>query len=268
MVDAIDRADLPALCDELGDLVFEAVFLAQLCAEDGRFTLADALDTAAAKLIRRHPHVFGEDAGSDAMTSDDVKRRWEQIKAAERDAAGQPPSLLGGIPAALPALLRAYRIGRRTATAGFDWDRPDAVLRKVREELSEVEAALQHGRPGRRRGGTGRPVVLRRQPRTASRRGARRCARRREPQIHPAIRRPRAALPRGGSGAAGRVAGPRWIGPGTASSRPSGPEISRPASYIEAPDPCALRTRMRLPSEQTSIAPARPVSSNVVPAAP
>ena len=147
VVDAIDRGDLPGLCDELGDLVFEAVFLAQLCAEDGRFTLADALDAAAAKLIRRHPHVFGEDARSDAMTSDDVKRRWEQIKAAERDAAGQPPSLLGGIPGALPALLRAYRIGRRTATVGFDWERPADVLDKVREELSEVEAAVQREAP-------------------------------------------------------------------------------------------------------------------------
>ena len=147
VVDAIDRGDLPGLCDELGDLVFEAVFLAQLCAEDGRFTLADALDAAAAKLIRRHPHVFGEDARSDAMTSDDVKRRWEQIKAAERDAAGQPPGLLGGIPGALPALLRAYRIGRRTATVGFDWERPADVLDKVREELSEVEAAVQREAP-------------------------------------------------------------------------------------------------------------------------
>ena len=146
VVDAIDREDLPALCEELGDLVFEAVFLAQLCAEDGHFTLADSLEAAAAKLIRRHPHVFGDDAESGALTPDEVKRRWEQIKATERGAAGKPPGLLGGIPPALPALLRAYRIGRRAATVGFDWDRPDAVLGKVREELAEVEAAVQRGR--------------------------------------------------------------------------------------------------------------------------
>ena len=146
VVDAIDREDLPALCDELGDLVFEAVFLAQLCAEDGHFTLADALEAAAAKLIRRHPHVFGGDAEPRALSSDDVKRRWEQIKAGERGAAGESPGLLGGIPPALPALLRAYRIGRRAATVGFDWDRPAAVLDKVREELAEVEAAVQDGR--------------------------------------------------------------------------------------------------------------------------
>lgn len=148
VVDAIDRGDLPALCDEIGDFVFEAVFLAQLCDEDGHFTLADALEAAAAKLIRRHPHVFGGAAESQALTSDDVKRNWERIKADERGAAGEAPSLLGGIPPALPALLRAYRIGRRAATVGFDWEQPDAVLDKVREELAEVEAAVQHGNAG------------------------------------------------------------------------------------------------------------------------
>ena len=148
VVDAIDRTDLPGLCDELGDLVLEAVFLAQLCTEDGHFTLADALEAAAAKLVRRHPHVFGDDADSRALTSADVKRRWEEIKAAERSAAGEAPSLLGGIPPALPALLRAYRIGRRAATVGFDWDRPAAVLHKVREELAEVEAAVERGDAG------------------------------------------------------------------------------------------------------------------------
>lgn len=146
VVDAIDREDLPALCDELGDLVFEAVFVAQLCAEDGRFTLADALEVAAAKLIRRHPHVFGDDAEADALPPAEVKRRWEQIKASERRTAGKPSGLLSGIPQALPALLRAYRIGRRAATAGFDWNGPDAVTGKVREELAEVEAAVQRGR--------------------------------------------------------------------------------------------------------------------------
>lgn len=143
VVDAIDRTDLPALRDELGDLVFEAVFLAQLCAEEDRFTLADALDAAAAKLIRRHPHVFGDDTERQALTSDDVKRNWERIKAEERGEAGERPGLLSGLPPALPALLRAYRIGRRAATVGFDWEQPAAVLDKVREELSEVEAAVR-----------------------------------------------------------------------------------------------------------------------------
>ena len=143
VLDAIDRADAAALCDELGDLVFEAVFLAQLCAEDRRFTIADALDAAAAKLIRRHPHVFGDEPARTAtLTAAEVKRRWEAIKAGEQAAAGRAPSLLGSVPAALPALLRAYRIGKRAATVGFDWTRADDVLDKVREELAEVEAAV------------------------------------------------------------------------------------------------------------------------------
>ncbi len=151
VLDAIDRADAAALCDELGDLIFEAIFLAQVCAEEGRFTIADALDAAAAKLIRRHPHVFGDGegdrAGADGLTAGDVKRRWEEIKAGEREAAGQAPSLLGSVPPTLPALLRAYRISKRAATVGFDWTRPDDVLLKVREELSEVEAAIGQGAP-------------------------------------------------------------------------------------------------------------------------
>ena len=148
VVDAIDRDDAAELCGELGDLVFEAVFVAQLAAEDQRFTIDDALESVALKLIRRHPHVFGETAGeTPEMSANDVKRRWEEIKADERQAEGRAPSLLGGIPAALPALLRAYRIGRRTATVGFDWDRADGVMDKVREELAEVEEAAAADAP-------------------------------------------------------------------------------------------------------------------------
>ena len=145
VVDAIDRGDADALRDELGDLVFEAVFLAQLCADDGRFNIADSLESVAVKLIRRHPHVFDTTGGTAPVSSSDVKRQWEEIKAAEQEDTGQVPSLLGGIPAALPALLRAYRIGRRTATVGFDWDTPSGVTDKVREELSEVEEAVASG---------------------------------------------------------------------------------------------------------------------------
>ena len=143
VLDAIDRADAKALCDELGDLVFEAVFLAQLCAENGQFTIADVLKSAADKLVRRHPHVFGDrDTRGSVKTAEDVKRRWEAIKAGEQEAAGQQPSLLGSIPAALPALLRAGRIGKRVATVGFDWERPAQVLKKVDEELIELREAI------------------------------------------------------------------------------------------------------------------------------
>ena len=151
VLDALDRGDPKALCDELGDLVFEAVFLAQLCAEENHFTITDALEAATTKLIRRHPHVFGDHEADRAAvkTSEDVKRRWEEIKADEQQAAGQQPSLLGGIPATLPALLRAYRIGKRAATVGFDWERPGDVMRKVEEELAEVQAAITESRRDR-----------------------------------------------------------------------------------------------------------------------
>lgn len=147
VIDAIDQDDTDALRDELGDLIFETVFVAQLCAEEGRFTMADALESVAVKLIRRHPHVFDTDDDTAPISSTDVKRRWEEIKAAEQEATGKAPSLLGGIPGALPALLRAYRIGKRTATVGFDWERPVEVIDKVREELAEVEAAVAEGSP-------------------------------------------------------------------------------------------------------------------------
>ena len=150
VLDALDRADPKALCDELGDLVFEAIFLAQLCTEEGHFTITDALEAATTKLIRRHPHVFGDRDGghTSVKTADDVKRRWEEIKADEQQAAGQQPSLLGGIPATMPALLRAYRIGRRAATVGFDWNEPGEVMRKVEEELSELRAAIDESHHG------------------------------------------------------------------------------------------------------------------------
>lgn len=146
LVDALDSSDMTALRDELGDFVFQAVFLAQLCTEAGHFTLADAIEAAAEKLVRRHPHVFKVEAeaaaGRDIRTAADVKRRWEEIKAGEQLAAGREPSLLGGIPQALPGLLRAYRMGRRAATVGFDWTRTEDVAGKVDEELAELREAM------------------------------------------------------------------------------------------------------------------------------
>jgi len=151
VIDAIDADDMDALRDELGDFMFEAVFLAQVSAEDAHFTLADALRSAGNKLVRRHPHVFKveaeRDAGRHPLSAADVKRRWEEIKAEEQQDAGQEPRLLGGLPRGLPALLRAYRMGRRAATVGFDWDQPSGALDKVDEELVELRAAIAEGRP-------------------------------------------------------------------------------------------------------------------------
>ena len=149
VIDAINHNDPKALQDELGDFVFEAVFLAQVCAEEGQFTLADALGAVTRKLIRRHPHVFDINgdthAKKDLKSADEVKRRWEEIKAAEQKSQGQDPSILGGIPRGLPGLLRAYRMGRRVATVGFAWDQPSGIINKVEEELQELKDAIAGG---------------------------------------------------------------------------------------------------------------------------
>ena len=152
VVDAIDRGDPTALCDELGDLLLEAVFVAQICAEAGDFTISDAADAVVAKLIRRHPHVFGgsdpeTDAGRRKLSPTEVKQQWEQIKTRERAGTPEPATLLDGIPEALPSLLRASRIGARTANVGFDWDAPSDVLEKVDEEMEELRQAVESADP-------------------------------------------------------------------------------------------------------------------------
>ena len=148
VVDAIDRGDLAGLKEEIGDLVLEAVFLAQVAHEQDAFEIRDALDSVCAKLVRRHPHVFGTgDEAAPTLTAADVKRQWEVIKADERAAAGRKPGALGEIPESLPALLRACRIGKRAATVGFDWTAPAEVEAKVDEELRELRAARAQDSP-------------------------------------------------------------------------------------------------------------------------
>ncbi len=147
VLEAIDRHDHDELRDELGDFVFEAVFLAQLEAEAGRFTIADSLKSVADKLVRRHPHVFARNEAGNALDSaDQVRTRWEEIKAQERTShVGQakPRSLLSGIAPTLPSLLRAYHIGMRAASVGFDWSRAGDVVDKIDEELGELREAVQ-----------------------------------------------------------------------------------------------------------------------------
>ena len=139
---AIDRHDHAALCEELGDFVFEAVFLAQLEAEAGHFTIADSLERVADKLVRRHPHVFAREAGEAPLASaGQVRTRWEEIKAQERGDRTGGKTLLGGIPATLPSLLRAYQIGLRAASVGFDWTRAGDVIEKIQEEVDELREA-------------------------------------------------------------------------------------------------------------------------------
>ncbi|SRR5258706_7581803 len=147
VLEAIDRHDHAALCEELGDFVFEAVFLAQLEAEAGRFTIADSLQRVADKLLRRHPHVFARETGEAPLDSArQVRTRWEEIKAVERTTGGASATaktLLGGIVPTLPALLRAYHIGLRAASVGFEWSTSADVVDKIQEEVDELREVVE-----------------------------------------------------------------------------------------------------------------------------
>ncbi len=143
VLDAIDAKDWPGLVEELGDLMLQPVFFAQMAAEEGRFSIGDSLDAIVQKLIRRHPHIFAE--GS-AETPEDVKRRWNEIKAEEKQEKGEAPAtLLGSVPRNLPALVEAQRITDKAASAGFNWNNADQVIDKLHEELGELAEARQAG---------------------------------------------------------------------------------------------------------------------------
>lgn len=143
VLDAIDRGDTNALRGEIGDLIFEGVFLAQVCADAGLFTVADSLDAINAKLIRRHPHIF-DPSGRPLDTPGEVHQQWEQIKAKEQAAAGERRSVLRGLARSLPSLLRAYEIGTRVAAVGFDWTNTRDVVAKIEEEVAELRTAVAH----------------------------------------------------------------------------------------------------------------------------
>lgn len=146
VVDALDRADLPALCEELGDLLFQVVFLARLGSEDRAFDAGDVVEGIAAKMVRRHPHVFGDAKVDDAAA---VLVRWEEIKRGEKQDAGRSEpdaSVLSGIPPALPALVKAQRLGTKAARVGFDWAKDADVLAKLDEEAAELREAVASGK--------------------------------------------------------------------------------------------------------------------------
>jgi len=145
VAEALDGDSREALCEELGDLLFQIVFLARLAKEERAFTIEDVVRGIAEKMIRRHPHVFGD---ASAETSAEVLRNWEEIKRREKGAAEDAdpsPSLLDGVPPSLPALLRAQRLGAKAARVGFDWEPEVDILEKVREETEELDRALASG---------------------------------------------------------------------------------------------------------------------------
>lgn len=142
VLDAIDRADHDDLLGEIGDLLFEGVFLAQIETDDDRFTIADSLRHISDKLIRRHPHVFGDRAG--VNTPGQVLEQWEQIKAGEQQSRGEKKALLAGVPKSMPALARANEISTRVAAVGFDWAKAEDVITKIEEEVAELRDAAAH----------------------------------------------------------------------------------------------------------------------------
>jgi MazG family protein len=143
LLDALDREDYDALKAELGDFLLEAVFLAQICEEEGRFSIADSITAISDKLVRRHPHVFQPD-GTATLNPGQVKEQWEDIKAKERtDAPTKEKTVLGGVPRSMPSLLRAYELSTRAATVGFDWVKAEDVLDKIDEEVRELREAVE-----------------------------------------------------------------------------------------------------------------------------
>ena len=140
VIEAIDREDHPGLAEELGDLLLHVVFHARLGEEAGDFDIDTVIDGISKKLVRRHPHVFGNVSAS---TTADVLDNWEAIKIREKaDAGNQNSLLLDGIPAKLPALHEAHKISSRVARVGFDWDHIDGVFEKLHEEIDELRAAI------------------------------------------------------------------------------------------------------------------------------
>ena len=144
VADAIARGDLTDLKEELGDLLLQVVFHARMAEEQRAFAFGDVVQAITEKLIRRHPHVFGEERSD---TPQAVEGLWERIKAEEKAArnGGRSEGALAGVPVGLPALTRALKLQQKASKVGFDWNDPHAVLRKIREEADEIEAALGTG---------------------------------------------------------------------------------------------------------------------------
>lgn len=144
VADAIERGDLAALAEELGDLLLQVVYHAQMAKEQGLFDFDDVAQQIADKMVRRHPHVFGEERVESAA---EQRARWEAMKAAERAASGraQDASVLAGVPLGLPALTRAVKLQQRAARVGFDWPDATEIVDKLDEEIAELRAALAAG---------------------------------------------------------------------------------------------------------------------------
>jgi tetrapyrrole methylase family protein / MazG family protein len=167
VLETIDQRDAAKLREELGDVLLQVLFHSQIAAEAGTFTIEDVLEVLSAKLIRRHPHVFGNgDPTTNPTNGEQVLSQWEDIKRAERQAAGGAQSALDGVPKTLPALLRAYQTQARAARVGFDWPHNavglEQIFGKIAEEMSELREALSESEkiaPSSSAEGTGRENI-------------------------------------------------------------------------------------------------------------
>src|SRR5436190_4424473 len=142
VADAIARGDLADLREELGDLLLQVVFHARMAQERGTFDFGDVVLAITQKLLRRHPHVFGDARG---LSPEGVKQLWDRIKTEEKAGKAEPAGALAGVPVGLPALTRALKLQQKAGKVGFDWNDPMAVLAKIREEADEIEEAVRAG---------------------------------------------------------------------------------------------------------------------------
>lgn len=140
VLEAIDEGDPVKLCDELGDLLLQVVFHAEIAGEAGQFDMEDVINAVSTKMVKRHRHVFGEE---EAETPDDVMRIWEQVKKEEKGHETQT-KVLKDVPGNLPSLMRSYKVQEKAAQVGFDWDKAEDAFAKVREEVGELEEALNN----------------------------------------------------------------------------------------------------------------------------
>ena len=144
LLEAIESGNPADVCEETGDTLFQLIFIAELYREQGHFGIADCISSITNKMIRRHPHVYGD---KDLKDEAQLFKRWEAIKKEEKKEAGKSPaiSVLDSVPAGMPALLRSYKVSERAVRVGFDWDNMDGVLKKVEEEWKEFGQALKGG---------------------------------------------------------------------------------------------------------------------------
>lgn len=141
VLEAIDAEDPDMLCEELGDLLLQVVFHAQIAKENGQFSMDDVIHGVSNKMVNRHRHVFGD---KEAETADDVIRLWEEIKKEEKGQKTQT-KVLKDIPGNLPALMRSYKVQEKAAQVGFDWDKPEEAFKKLEEEVAELKKACESG---------------------------------------------------------------------------------------------------------------------------